>query len=56
MIRLLQLSFLVFAILVPMLASRDRSPVRGVRRTALFFFMTTVVYATLIAFVFPRFA
>ncbi|MCC6241743.1 MAG: hypothetical protein IT353_02830 [Gemmatimonadaceae bacterium] len=56
MVKLLQLSFLIMAVAVPLLAAGDRSPVRGIRRTMALFFVGTVAYALLITMVLPRFA
>ena len=55
MIKLLQLSFLAMSLAVPLLAARDGSAVRGVRRTILLLFMTTAAYVVLITIVIPRF-
>jgi hypothetical protein len=54
-IKLLQLSFLVLLLAVPIVAARDTSAVRGVRRTIVLLFMTTAAYVVLITFVIPRF-
>jgi hypothetical protein len=56
MYKLLQSSFLFAAVAVPLWAARDRSTVRGARRTVLAMVATTVAYAVLIAFILPRFA
>jgi hypothetical protein len=54
-VKLLQLSFLVMSLAIPMWASTDRSPVRGIRRTIVLVFVATVAYALLITMVLPRF-
>lgn len=52
--KILLISFIVAPIVIGMVAARDVSPVRGVRRALTYWIGFNVVYLLLYRFVYPR--
>ena len=52
--KLLLVSVVIAMIAVPILAARDASPMRALRKTLLLIFVFNLLYALAVRFVYPR--